>query len=109
MPAVYSLPTADDIVRQHAELLQVIADCRQRNKGGRYVKHDQARLLFIRYIALRGLRFGKLVPSPDLNMIRLAPRHELSGAELTGMDAWAKRHAPARPTRGRTSRARQRT
>ena len=96
MPVVHdwALPTADDIVRQHAELLQVVADCRARNKGGRPNKHDQARLRFIKDIALRGLRFGKLVPQADLNMIRLAPKEQLRANDLAVMDAWAKRHAP---------------
>ena len=56
MPAVHSvpLPTADEIVQQHTELLQVISDAQARNKGGRYNKHDTARLRF-KLIALRGL------------------------------------------------------
>ena len=94
MPQLLPLPTADNIVLQHAELLQVLSDVRKRNKGGRYNKHDQARILFIKSVALRGLRFGKLVPPSDINMIRLAPKHELSGTNLTAMDAWSKRHAP---------------
>ena len=41
------LATADQIVLQHAELLQVLADVRKRNKGGRNDKHDKARVRFI--------------------------------------------------------------
>eukprot|EP00900_Chrysochromulina_parva_P018710 jgi/Chrpa1/26840/Chrysochromulina_OHIO_Genome00027482-RA len=37
------LATADQTVLQHAELLQVLADVRKRNKGGRNDKHDTAR------------------------------------------------------------------
>ena len=44
--------------------------------------------------ALRGLRFGKLVPTADLDMIRLEPKAQLSGPKLASMDAWDKRHAP---------------
>ena len=88
------LPTADDFVQQHAELLQVMNDVRKRNRGGRHDKHDTARLRYIKDIALRGLRFGKMVPPVDVNMIRLPPKAELRGADLAAMDAWAKRHAP---------------
>ena len=88
------LATADEIVLQHAELLQVLADVRKRNKGGRNDKHDTARVRFIKDFALRGLRFGKLVPTADLEMIRLEPKAQLSGPKLASMDAWAKRHAP---------------
>jgi hypothetical protein len=48
------LATADQIVLQHAELLQVLADVRKRNKGGRNDKHDKARVRFIEDFALRG-------------------------------------------------------
>ena len=89
-----TLATADQIVLQHAELLQVLADVRKRNKGGRNDKHDTARVRFIKDFALRGLRFGKLVPTADLDMIRLEPKAQLSGPKLASMDAWAKRHAP---------------
>ena len=88
------LATADQIVLQHAELLQVLADVRKRNKGGRNDKHDTARVRFIKDFALRGLRFGKLVPTADLDMIRLEPKAQLSGPKLASMDAWDKRHAP---------------
>jgi len=88
------LATADQTVLQHAELLQVLADVRKRNKGGRNDKHDTARVRFIKDFALRGLRFGKLVPTADLDMIRLEPKAQLSGPKLTSMDAWDKRHPP---------------
>ena len=88
------LATADQIVLQHAELLQVLADVRKRNKGGRNDKHDTARVRFIKDFALRGLRFGKLVPTADLDMIRLEPKAQLSGPKLASMDAWDKRHPP---------------
>ena len=88
------LATADQTVLQHAELLQVLADVHKRNKGGRNDKHDTARVRFIKDFALRGLRFGKLVPAADLDMIRLEPKAQLSGPKLASMDAWDKRHAP---------------
>jgi hypothetical protein len=88
------LATAHQIVLQHAELLQVLADVRKRNKGGRNDKHDTARVRFIKDFALRGLRFGKLVPTADLDMIRLEPKAQLSGPKFASMDAWDKRHAP---------------
>ena len=40
--AALDLPTADDLVRQHAELLLIISVCQGRNRGGRYNKHDTA-------------------------------------------------------------------
>jgi hypothetical protein len=64
------LATADQIVLQHAELLQVLADVRKRNKGGRNDKHDTARVRFIKDFALRGLRFGKLVPTACVSTCR---------------------------------------
>ena len=89
-----TLATADQIVLQHAELLQVLGDVRKRNNGGRNDKHDTARVRFIKDFALRGLRFGKLVPTADLDMIRLEPKVQLSGPKLASIDAWDKRHAP---------------
>ena len=83
-----TLATADQIVLQHAELLQVLGDVRKRNNGGRNDKHDTARVRFIKDFALRGLRFGKLVPTADLDMIRLEPKVQLSGPKLASIDAW---------------------
>lgn len=82
-------------MRQHAEMLQVLADIHHNRAGrGRYNKHDTARARYIKDVALRGLRFGKLVPAADLAMIRLPPKSELRGPQLTAMDEWSKRHAP---------------
>ena len=65
------LPTADSIVRLHAELLLIISLCQKRNRGGRHNKHDTARLRYIKGTGLRWLRFGKLVPDNDLRMMKL--------------------------------------
>ena len=87
-------PTPEQIAQQHAELLQMLRDLSRRQAngrsvGGRYNKHDTARLRFIKDVALRGLRFGKLVPEDDLRMLRLAPQNELVGPDKVAMDAWA--------------------
>ena len=60
------LPEVEEIVIQDAELRQMILELARRsaggaNKGGRYNKHDTARLRFIRDKALMGLRLGILV------------------------------------------------
>jgi hypothetical protein len=60
--------------------------------GGRYDKHDTARLRSIKDIALRGLPFGELVCEDDLRMLRLAPQNELGGPDKVAMDAWAQKH-----------------
>ena len=90
-------PTPEQIAQQHAELLQMLRDLSRRQAngrsvGGRYNKHDTARLRFIKDVALRGLRFGKLVPEDDLRMLRLAPQNELVGPDKVAMDAWAQKH-----------------
>ena len=59
--------------------------------GGRYDKHDTARLRSIKDIALRGLPFGELVCEDDLRMLRLALQNELSGHDKVAMDAWRRR------------------
>ena len=87
-------PTPDQIAQQHAELLQMLRDLSRRQAngrsvGGRYNKHDTARLRFIKGVSLRGPRFGKLVPEDDLRMLRLAPQNELVGPDKVAMDAWA--------------------
>ena len=66
-----SLPEAAEIVEQDAEMRQMLVDMSRRqaggaSKGGRYNKHDTARLRFIRDKALMGLRLGILVPDADL-------------------------------------------
>jgi len=94
------LPTAEDIVLQDAELRQVLLQLAKRSaggaaKGGRYNKHDTARLRFIRDKALMGLRLGILVPDSDMTMIRMPPQEELrkrGGADWAGMEEWAQRH-----------------
>ena len=94
------LPEVEEIVIQDAELRQVILELARRsaggaNKGGRYNKHDTARLRFIRDKALMGLRLGILVPEQDLKMIRLPPQDELKqrgGADWLAMEAWAEQH-----------------
>ena len=85
---------------QDAELRKVLLDLARRSaggaaKGGRYDKHDTARLRFIRDKALMGLRLGILVPETDLAMIRLPPKAELraaGGADWAAMEDWAQRH-----------------
>jgi hypothetical protein len=79
-------PTPDQIAQQHAEG-GAAADATRpsrrqangRSVGGRYNKHDTARLRFIKDVSLRGPQFGKLVPEDDLRMLRLAPQNELVG------------------------------
>ena len=88
------LPSADSIVRLHAELLLIISLCQKRNRGGRYNKHDTARPRYIKGTGLRWLRFGKLVPDNDMHMMRFEPQSELHGADLAAMDSWSKKHAP---------------
>ena len=98
-------PTPEQIAQQHAELLQMLRDLSRqqangRSVGGRYNKHDTARLRCIKDIALRGRQarqargrlFGKLVPEDDLRMLRLAPQNELVGPDKVAMDAWAQKH-----------------
>jgi hypothetical protein len=77
-----SLPEVEKIVEQDAEMRQILVDMSRRqaggaSKGGRYNKHDTARLRFIRDKALMGLRLGILVPDADLRMLRLEPQEQL--------------------------------
>jgi hypothetical protein len=63
-------PTPEQIAQQHAELLQMLRDLswRQangRSVGGRYNKHDTARLRFIKDITLRGLWGLYVFPAED--------------------------------------------
>ena len=109
-------PTPEQIAQQHAELLQLLRDLSSRqangcNVGGRYNKHDTARLRYIKDIALRGLRFGKLVPDADLKMLRLVPMNELVGADKAEMDAWAQIHGrdPRQRADGELTEAQQTT
>ena len=90
-------PTPEEFAQQHSELLQMLRDLGRRQAngrsvGGRYNKHDTARLRFIKDIALRALRFGKLVLADDLRMLRLPPQNELVGPDRVAMDAWAQMH-----------------
>ena len=76
-----SLPEAEDIVLQDSELRHTLVDMHRRqagggNKGGRYNKHDTARLRFIRDFAFMSLRLGMLVPETDLRMVRLPPQED---------------------------------
>ena len=83
-----------------AELKQELVDISRRlargaSKGGRYNKHDTARLRFIRDKALMGIRLGILVPDSDLSMLRLEPQEQLrqrGGADWAAMETWAERH-----------------
>ena len=91
------LPTAEELVLEDAELRGMLSTIAKRSAGGRavqgrYNKHDTARLRFIRSVALPGIRFGKLVPEEDMRMLRLGPKSELRGANLTSMDEWAQPH-----------------
>jgi len=91
------LPTAEELVLEDAELRKILTTIAQRSAGGRsvggrYNKHDTARLRFIRSIALPGIRFGKTVPEDDMAMLRLGPKHSLRGADLAAMDTWSQRH-----------------
>ena len=77
-----SLPDAEAIVVQDAELRQMLVDMHERqargaSKGGRYNKHDTARLRFIRDKAFMSLRLGMLIPDADLKMLRLEPQEDL--------------------------------
>ena len=47
---------------------------------------------FIKDIALRGLRFGKLVAPADLTMLLLPPMGELRGADKVNLDTWSEKH-----------------
>ena len=98
---ILSLAEARTLVLQDAELRQSLVDIARRqaggaSKGGRYNKHDTARLRFIRDTALKGLRLGMLVPEEDFRMIRLPPMKELetngSAVDKAAMAAWAERH-----------------
>ena len=60
-----SLPEVEEIINQDAEMRQILVDIARRqaggaSKGGRYNKHDTARLRFVRDKALKGLRLGEL-------------------------------------------------
>ena len=95
-----TLPEAEDIVLQDAELRQMLLDMHERqargaSKGGRYNKHDTARLRFIRDKAFMSLRLGMLMPDVDLKMLRLEPQEELrrrGGADWAAMETWAELH-----------------
>ena len=95
-----SLPEAQDIVLQDSELRQVLLELARRSaggaaKGGRYNKHDTARLRFIRDKAFMGLRLGIMVPEADMRMIRMPPQEQLrktGGADWAAMEEWAQRH-----------------
>ena len=98
---ILSLAEARTLVLQDAELRQSLVDIARpqaggASKGGRYNKHDTARLRFIRDTALKGLRLGMLVPEEDFRMIRLPPMKELethgSAVDKAAMAAWAERH-----------------
>ena len=95
-----SLPEAEDIVLQDAELRQMLLDMHERqargaSKGGRYNKHDTARLRFIRDKAFKSLRLGMLMPESDLRMLRFEPQEELrrkGGADWAAMETLAELH-----------------
>ena len=95
-----TLPEVEKIVEQDAELRQILVDIARRqaggaSTGGRYNKHDTARLRFVRDKALVDVRRGKLVDASDLRMLRLPPQEELrqrGGADWHSMETWAERH-----------------
>ena len=92
-----SLPSAEQLLIEDAELRHILTTIAKRSAGGRavsgrYNKHDTARLRYIRSIALPGIRFGKLVPDDDMRMLRLGPKHSLHGADLASMEEWSQRH-----------------
>ena len=97
--AELDLPTKHDLVAQDAEMRQLLVELSRRqaggsSKGGRYNKHDTARLRFIKDTAFLGLRFGKVVPERDMLMLRMPPMSDLAGTALTEMNEWSRRHAP---------------
>jgi hypothetical protein len=95
-----TLPEVEEIVEHDAEMRQMLVDMSRRqaggaSKGGRYNKHDTARLRFIRDKALMGVRLGILVPESDMRMLRLEPQEQLrqrGGADWLAMEAWAEKH-----------------
>ena len=111
-----SLAEAQALVLQDAELRQCLVDIARRqaggaSKGGRYNKHDTARLRFIRDTALKGLRLGMLVPDEDIRMIRhtaaadagareARQRSRQSGHGCMGRAAWEERRLEERFSRG---------
>ena len=73
-----NLPTSEELVVEDAELRSILTKIAKRSAGGRavsgrYNKHDTARL-FIRSIALPGIRFGQLVPDDDMQMLCVSGR-----------------------------------
>ena len=91
------LPLSRDFVVKDAEMRQLLGTISQRqaggaSKGGRYNKHDTARLRFIRSVALVNLARGQLPSAEDERMLYLAPMTELKGPDKIAMDAWAKVH-----------------
>ena len=89
------LPNREQLVESDAKFRQLITTItsRQTRGGGRYNKHETARLRFIKTHALPGLRLGKLPDAQDERMLFLGPKEQLSGPDLTAMNAWADKWA----------------
>jgi len=52
-----------------------------RSASGRYKKHDTARLVFIKSVAMPALRLGKRIPAADWHRLFLPGDDEVSGAD----------------------------
>lgn len=86
-----------EIVRAHAELEQLQVDMAARSAGGRsasgrYKKHDTARMVYIKSVAMPALRLGKRIPAADWRRLFVPGDDEISGADKADVDRWYKVH-----------------
>ena len=98
------LPEACAIVQYDADLRELLAELSSRQaggskKGGRYNKPDTARLRYIKTIALPGLRFGKMPPSIEHNILYADPSDE----SLPGYAKFVKEHGRDPRSAGNTA------
>ena len=98
------LPDSCAIVQYDADLRGLLAELSSRQaggsaKGGRYTKPDTARLRYIKTIALPGLRFGKMPPSADHQILYADPSDE----SVPGYAQFVKKHGRDPRSTGNTA------
>ena len=100
MAASGHTPTREDLIAYECEFRDLLLRIQQRGQGGRatsgrYSKDETARMRYIKTIAQRGLRFGRVPPDDDMRMLRCDPLSTpgLPDATKIALTAWAAKHA----------------
>ena len=100
VPVDFEPATDDEVVACHSRCLELQALMHQRQangreRSGRMMKHDTARMHFIQTSVMPGLKMGKLPAAYDQHMLfELPGPRDITGPEKKEMDKWADKVKP---------------